>query len=272
MLEKSVQGVYKMKDLTDKLTVEGGEDAVYKRMEIIDMVRGFLNSIIIDMDGEDYSFQTFQVSGYKEVIEASCNILSAVSNIPQTILFGRSPSGENSTGESDMENWYNYLGQISDLQVKPNLQRLLDVLFHGWLNTGKLQEEPMYRLNFKPFWNLSEDEQADLDLKKIQVQKAKAEVAQMYIDMQVIDPQEVRAGLAESEEFNIEELLNDAPKDELFDVTEPPIAYTEPPSAYTEPPSAYTESEQPTIPSEGQPPVPQPPNDNHDVEIGRAHV
>ncbi len=266
MLEKSVQGVYKMKDLTDKLTVEGGEDAVYKRMEIIDMVRGFLNSIIIDMDGEDYSFQTFQVSGYKEVIEASCNILSAVSNIPQTILFGRSPSGENSTGESDMENWYNYLGQISDLQVKPNLQRLLDVLFHGWLNTGKLQEEPMYRLNFKPFWNLSEDEQADLDLKKIQVQKAKAEVAQMYIDMQVIDPQEVRAGLAESEEFNIEELLNDTPKDELFDVTEPPIAYTEPPSAYTEPPSAYTESEQPTIPSEGQPPVPQPPNDNHDVD------
>lgn len=216
MLEKSVQGVYKMKDLTEKLALEGGEDAVYKRMEVIDMVRGFLNSIIIDMDGEDYSFQTFQVSGFKEVIEASCNILSAVSNIPQAILFGSSPTGMDATGTSDLENWYNYLGQISDLQVKPNLQRLLDVLFRGWLNTGKLSEEPMYKLDFKPFWNLSESEQADLDLKKIQVQQAKAQVAQAYIDMQVLDPSEVRAGLAKSEALDVEELLVEDDEDDTF--------------------------------------------------------
>lgn len=208
MMEKSVQGIYKMKDLTEKLAFEGGEDAVYKRMEVIDMVRGFLNSIIIDMDGEDYSFQTFQVSGYRDVIDASCNILSAVTNIPQTILFGSSPTGMDSTGASDLENWYNYLGQISDLQIKPNLQRLLDILFRGWLNTGKLTDEPMYKLVFKPFWNLSESEQADLDLKKVQIQQARAQVAQMYVEMQVLDPQEVRNGLAESEEFNIEELLD----------------------------------------------------------------
>ena len=235
MLEKSVQGVYKMKDLTEKLAIEGGEDAVYKRMEVIDMVRGFLNSIIIDMDGEDYSFQTFQVSGFKEVIEASCNILSAVSNIPQAILFGSSPTGMDATGTSDLENWYNYLGQISDLQIKPNLQRLLDILFRGWLNTGKLQEEPMYKLDFKPFWNLSESEQADLDLKKIQVQQAKAQVAQTYIDMQALDPQEVRKGLAKSEEFNIEELLDEEDiEDDAMSELEAALADLRPPNGSLE--------------------------------------
>lgn len=234
MLEKSVQGVYKMKDLTEKLALEGGEDAVYKRMEVIDMVRGFLNSIIIDMDGEDYTFQTFSVSGFKEVIDASCNILSAVTNIPQAIMFGSSPTGMDATGDSDLENWYNYLGQISDLQVKPNLQRLLDVLFRGWLNTGKITEEPKYKLDFKPFWNLSESEQADLDLKKLQVQQAKAAVARAYIDMQVIDPQEVRRGLAKSEEFDIEELLNDEDDEEAMSELEEALSALRPPGKIPE--------------------------------------
>ena len=237
MLERSVQGIYKMEGLKDYLTIEGGEDNVLKRLELIDMVRGFLNSIVIDKDGEDYGFQTFQVSGYKDVIEAACNMLSAITNIPQAIMFGSSPTGMDATGTSDLENWYNYLGQITDLQVKPNLQRLLDVLFCGWLNTRKVQEEPRYKLEFKPFWNLSESEQADLDLKKAQVQQARAQVAQMYIDMQVIDPQEVRAGLAKSEEFNIEELLTEADvEDDAMLSLEQALADLHPPGEPPEPP------------------------------------
>lgn len=278
MMEKSVQGIYKMKDLTEKLAFEGGEDAVYKRMEVIDMVRGFLNSIIIDMDGEDYSFQTFQVSGYRDVIDASCNILSAVTNIPQTILFGSSPAGMDSTGTSDLENWYNYLGQISDLQIKPNLQRLLDILFRGWLNTGKLTDEPMYKLAFKPFWNLSESEQADLDLKKVQIQQARAQVAQMYVEMQVLDPQEIRKGLAESEEFNIEELLDNGDAgDDAMSELENALAELPSPNSLPEQGSfaQYAEgvdvkahgiylSEQETDPDKGITPVPQPSKANRD--------
>ena len=150
------------------------------------------------------------MSGFGEAIKASCNMLSAVTNIPQTILFGRSPAGENSTGESDLENWYNYLGQISDLQIKGNLQRLLDVLFRGWLNTKQLHEEPKYKLTFKPFWNLSEMEQADLDQKKASIEHIKAQTAQIYVGLQALDPSEIRKGLAKSEQFDIEELLDES--------------------------------------------------------------
>lgn len=210
MLERSVQGVYKMKELTSTLSMDGGDDVVLRRLKTIDMARGILNSIVIDSEGEDYGFQTFQMSGFGEAIKASCNMLSAVTNIPQTILFGRSPAGENSTGESDLENWYNYLGQISDLQIKGNLQRLLDVLFRGWLNTKQLHEEPKYKLTFKPFWNLSEMEQADLDQKKASIEHIKAQTAQIYVGLQALDPSEIRRGLAKSEQFDIEELLDES--------------------------------------------------------------
>ncbi len=210
LLERSVQGIYKMNGLTSTLSVEGGDDEVLRRLKTIDMARGILNSIVIDGDGEDYTFQTFQMSGFSEAVNASCNMLSAITSIPQTILFGRSPAGENSTGESDLENWYNYLGQISDLQVKGNLQRLLDILFRGWLNTKQLREEPKYKLEFKPFWNLSEMEQADLDQKKANTEHIRAQTAQIYCDMQAIDPSEVRRGLAKSEQFDIEELIDES--------------------------------------------------------------
>ncbi len=209
LLERAVQGIYKMKGLTNMLAAEGGDDIVLRRLRTIDMARNFLNSIVIDTEGEDYVFQSFQLSGLKDVINVSCNMLSAVTNIPQTILFGASPDGMNATGTGDLENWYNYLGQIQKLQLRENLQRLLDVIFRGWLNTGKLQEEPDYKLAFKPFWNLSEKEQAELDKLKADTELVRAQTAQIYCDMQVLDPSEVRKGLAQSEALDIEELLEE---------------------------------------------------------------
>lgn len=209
LLERAVQGIYKMRGLTNMLSTEGGDDIVLRRLRTIDMARNFLNSIVIDNEGEDYVFQSFQLSGLKDVINVSCNMLSAVTNIPQTILFGASPDGMNATGNGDLENWYNYLGQIQKLQLRENLQRLLDVIFRGWLNTGKLQEEPDYKLAFKPFWNLSEKEQAELDKLKADTELVRAQTAQIYCDMQVLDPSEIRNGLAKSEALDIEELLGE---------------------------------------------------------------
>ena len=209
LLERAVQGIYKMKGLTNMLSIEGGDDIVLRRLRTIDMARNFLNSIVIDTEGEDYVFQTFQLGGLKDVINVSCNMLSAVTNIPQTILFGASPDGMNATGAGDLENWYNYLGQIQKLQLRENLQHLLDVMFRGWLNTGKLQEEPDYKLEFKPFWNLSEKEQAELDKLKADTELVRAQTAQIYCDMQVLDPSEVRKGLAQSEALDIEELIGE---------------------------------------------------------------
>ena len=114
-----------------------------------------MNTIAIDADGEDYGFQTFQFSGVKDVIDATCNMLSALTNIPQTILFGRAPAGENSTGESDMENWYSFVGRLQRLTVRPVLLNLLDVIFIAGRASGEIEEEPDYELKFNPLWTMT---------------------------------------------------------------------------------------------------------------------
>lgn len=213
LLDRAVQAIYKMKDLAEKLLTEEGEDEVLKRLHLIDMTKGIINSIAIDADGEDYDYRSISFSGVKDIIDSTCNMLSAVTQIPQTKLFGRSPAGENSTGEGDMENYYSFVGKIQKINLKNNLKTLIDII----LIVGKLkeifEEIPKYTLKFNPLWNLSESEEADVEQTRASTELAKAQTAQIYVDMQAIDASEVRERLAESGEFTVNDILDEEEED-----------------------------------------------------------
>lgn len=222
MLDRSVQPVYKMQDLSALLATEEGESQVLKRLQVIDMARGMLNSLVIDSEGEDYDFKTFQFSGVADVIDATCNLLSALTNIPQTVLFGRSPAGMNSTGESDLENWYSYVGRIQKRMLKSNLRYLLSVIFQAGLYTGEVDEVPKIKIEFNPLKTTTESEQANLDSQRASTALIKAQTAQVYRDMEVLDSTEIRKKLADSGEFDVETIL-----DEYENEEELMAAYTE---------------------------------------------
>lgn len=209
LLERSVQAIYSMKGLASLLTTDDGENQVLKRLQLVDTSRGLLNSIAIDSEGEQYDFKTFQFSGVKDVIDATCNMLSALTNIPQTILFGRSPAGMNATGDSDFESYYNFVEKIQRLMLKRNLRTLLDVVFRAGIASGDVTEEPDYKLEFNPLWSLSDTEQAAVDQTKAQTALVKAQTAQAYVDMQALDPTEVRRRLASDEEFDVEDIISE---------------------------------------------------------------
>ena len=216
LLERSVQAIYSMKGLASLLTTDDGENQVLKRLQLVDTSRGLLNSIAIDSEGENYDFKTFQFSGVKDVIDATCNMLSALTNIPQTILFGRSPAGMNATGDSDFESYYNFVEKIQRLMLKRNLRTLLDVVFRAGIASGDVAEEPDYKLEFKPLWSLSDTEQAAVDQTKAQTEQIKAQTAQLYVDMQALDPTEVRRRLASDEEFDVEDIISEDDEDDLL--------------------------------------------------------
>jgi phage-related protein (TIGR01555 family) len=216
LLERSVQAIYSMKGLASLLTTDDGENQVLKRLQLVDTSRGLLNSIAIDSEGEQYDFKTFQFSGVKDVIDATCNMLSALTNIPQTILFGRSPAGMNATGDSDFESYYNFVEKIQRLMLKRNLRTLLDVVFRAGIASGDVAEEPDYKLEFKPLWSLSDTEQATVDQTKAQTALVKAQTAQAYVDMQALDPTEVRRRLASDEEFDVEDIISEDDENDLL--------------------------------------------------------
>lgn len=215
LLDRSIQAVYAMKGLSAELATDGGEERVLKRLQTIDLARGLLNTITVDGDGEDYSFRQFSFTGVAEVIDTTCNYLSALTNIPQTILFGRSPAGMNATGNGDLENWYNYVERIQKRMVKSNLKYLLQLIFAAGVVTGEIDEAPKIEIEFSPLWSLSELEQVQLEQQKVQIEQTRASVAEAYIGMQVLDPSEVRKKLAETDEYDIETMLDDYTEEEL---------------------------------------------------------
>lgn len=220
LLERSVQAIYKMKNLANMLSTEDGENKVLQRLQVIDMARGILNSIAIDTDGEDYDFKTLQMSGIKDVIDATCNMLSAVTDIPQTILFGRSPAGMNSTGESDFENYYNMVENIQKQNMKANARTVIDLILKQGALEGAIPEVPRYKMKFAALWSMSDTEKANVEQTKAQTEYTKAQTAQIYMDSNVLDPSEARKSLASGDEFEIEEVISDNDLDLPDDVFE----------------------------------------------------
>lgn len=215
MLDRSVQAIYKMQNLTQLLATEQGEDVVLKRLQIIDLAKGLMNSMVLDANGEDYDFKSFSYTGVSDVINTTCNYLSALTNIPQTVLFGRSPAGMNSTGASDMENYYNYVERIQKRMLRSNLRYLLSVLCQAGKHTGEIKSVPKIKVEFNSLWSMTETEKVALDLQKAQVESARAQTATAYVQIQALDPSEVRKKLADEGEFDVETILDEYTDEEL---------------------------------------------------------
>ena len=124
LLERLSMVTYKMKNLAGVLSTADGEDTVLQRMEMLDLARNLLNMVIIDADGEDVGVQSLSVAGVKDILDNACAMLSAVSHIPQTRLFGRSPAGENATGESDLENYKEFVGGLQNGDLRDNTRTI----------------------------------------------------------------------------------------------------------------------------------------------------
>lgn len=208
MIEKSVQPVYKQRGLQSMLAGPNGDEMELKRLQVLDASRGMMNTIAVDMEGEDYDFKTFQMTGAKEILESTCNLLSAVTCIPQTILFGRSPAGENATGESDLENYYNFVEGIQKRMLKKNIRTLIKAIVQAGVYDGSIENPGNIKPTFKPLWSLSETEKATVELTKAQRAQVAAQTAQLYIDMQAIQPEEVRQALAKDEQVDVESILD----------------------------------------------------------------
>ena len=78
--------------------------------------------------GDTYENHPYSFSGLSEVYEAFMMDMAGAAGIPATRLFGRSPQGMNATGESDLKNYYELIGQMQERHLRPALERLLPVM------------------------------------------------------------------------------------------------------------------------------------------------
>ena len=108
--------------------------------------------------GDQVKNTQYTFTGLHEVHEAMGMDLSGASRIPMTKLFGRSPAGMNATGESDLQNYYDYVDTLRESKLRPILQQLLPVLaMSAW---GCVPEG--LDILFPPLWTPRADEVAKI--------------------------------------------------------------------------------------------------------------
>lgn len=117
-------------DGMEQLLAYGGDksqQALYNTLEGLNMM---LNNNGIQILGKDDSYESHQYtfSGLGEVYDRFMMDVSGACGIPVTKLFGRSPAGMNSTGDADMDNYYDTIEQSQESQLRPVLDKLLPIV------------------------------------------------------------------------------------------------------------------------------------------------
>jgi phage-related protein (TIGR01555 family) len=146
---------YAVEGLRDIIAMGG--QAMAGLVAQIEMIRRFQsNEGLTLMDAKD-KFETHQYSfsGLAEIIMQFGMQLSGASQIPLVRLFGQSPAGLSSTGESDMRNYYDGVRQKQEAELRPGITPLYGVLYRSTF--GK-EPKPGFQVKFKPLWQMSEVE------------------------------------------------------------------------------------------------------------------
>jgi hypothetical protein len=146
------------KGLKETLAMKDGEKKIKDRFMLLDYCKSLLNMAVID--GEDvFSRNSFSFAGLPEIYNVFLQVLASATDIPVTRLLGSSPGGLSATGESDTRNYYDSIKSGQENNLKPKLNIIDQVLVRSAL--GYYPETLEYEFN--SLWQLSEQEQADLD-------------------------------------------------------------------------------------------------------------
>lgn len=182
IVDDFVQTIVQIDNLAE-LIASGQDDIIKKRLEIINMGRSVMRTILLDKE-ESYTKEASTVAGLGDLIDRAMIMLAGVRGIPVTKLFGRSAAGQNSTGENDIRNFYDEMKSKQEDKLLPPLERFVALLMKaldGPFN-GKPPED--WSVTFNPLWQMSEKETVD-------VRKIVAETDKIYLDTTVLDPTEV---------------------------------------------------------------------------------
>ena len=206
ILNDFIQAVLSVDGLSQLVSSDAGADQVNRRLDILAVSRSILRIMLVDK-GEEYSKQASSVAGLADLLDRFCTLLSAVTGIPQTKLFGKAPQGLNATGDSDIRQWYDTIADEQGDILKALIERVAWIIANAseWPPgikpfTGKFED---LRIAFNPLWQPSEGDLAT-------ARKTMSDADCAYIDRGVLLPEEVALSRFGGGKFSFETQINEA--------------------------------------------------------------
>lgn len=100
---------------------------MYSRIEAMSILESNMGIRLVNKGDEVQQLQ-YGFGGLPEILDGAMLDVSGSTAIPATRLFGRSPAGMNSTGESDEKNYHATLEQVRSSQIMPALEKLAPII------------------------------------------------------------------------------------------------------------------------------------------------
>lgn len=173
------------------LIAAGGEETVKKRMHYIDLGKQTINTVLLDAL-ETFERNIASIGGVPEALDKVMLHISAISGVPASKLWGRSPAGLNSTGEGDLANWENDVSSYQKTEVSPILEQFIALVYLQ--ESGKKKEPDDWEIKFNPLRQKTETEQS-------QVYKAISEADDINVRNGILDPETVAEKRYGGDEF-----------------------------------------------------------------------
>lgn len=210
LMSEFSQAVLKVPGLSAALAgrnTAAGNRPITARAQAIQQTRSLVRMLFID-EKEEFARDTATVTGIADVLEAFALRLAAAADMPVTLLMGQSPAGMSATGESDIRFFYDRVAAKQKLRLVPQLRRLACLLMRAKDGPTEGEEPEDWQLKCCPLYQMSEKEQADL-------RYVVAQTDAIYIDKQVLSPEEVAASAYGGAEWTMERAIDADGREEM---------------------------------------------------------
>lgn len=156
---KACLSVYEIENL-DQIFASASSQAQKRMYSMIQAMSILESNLGVKLVNKGDSVQQLQYgfSGLPEVLDGAMLDVSGSTAIPATRLFGRSPAGMNSTGESDEKNYRSTLEQQRSIHILPALEKLAPIVCMSEL--GEIPEGVEFKL--PPLDEMTPNDKADV--------------------------------------------------------------------------------------------------------------
>lgn len=149
--------VVSIEGLAEILKAPGGEDKVRDLLKMNLDAKSNLRALVLDAKNT-YARKAVSFASLADLMDRFDQHAAGAADIPMTRFMGMSPGGMNSTGESDLRNYYDRVTAGQTLEMAPAMMRLDEALIRS--ATGARDAAIHYEWN--PLWQLGETEKATI--------------------------------------------------------------------------------------------------------------
>lgn len=149
---------YKLKDFRDAI-VSGGEAVKGVIAQLAFMARTQANEGTTILDAEDdFEAHQYSFAGLSDIIEQFGGQIAGALQVPVVRLFGQSPGGMNSSGDSELRTYYDGIKQQQEKTLRTPLMTIIQIA----ARSRGITLSKNFNFEFRALWQLTEEAKAKI--------------------------------------------------------------------------------------------------------------